>query len=481
MSIKTELQRIISAKDDIISKIRNKGVEVPEGINIDSVGEYIDLISSSVSVSVPDPTKEILFYDYDGSLLYSFSPSEISSLTELPLPPSHTGLTFQEWNWSLDELKTLGEGVRMNVGAVYITDDESTRLEIDINDDLLRNVTLAFNQSVSEGVSINWGDGSAAEKVSGTGNKLLNHNYSSTGTYTISLLPTSVCNLKLGHTLKAYNVLGDVSEATRAYSNMLRAVYVGRRVAAVSSYAFQYCRSLEYITLPNTVTSMGNYSFNNASSVRCVVVPKNATNIPTYTFGSCYGLKIVPLPKKCTTIGASSFRYCHSLSSVTLSPGMTTLNGYAFSECYSLETVYIPESVTSMGNFVFYKCHSLNKLTIPDHITSMGSSVFYQNYALAYMPIPPSVTTIGTYAFYDCHAITSAVIPAGLTEIKAYAFQNCHCLKNITVLPTTPPTMGTSAFLNIPDDCVITVPTGTLAAYQAAGGWSDVAVYMVEG
>ena len=44
------------------------------------------------------------------------------------------------------------------------------------------------------------------------------------------------------------------------------------------------------------------------------------------------------------------------------------------------------------------------------------------------------------------------------------------------LLPTTPPALtGSNAFLNIPDDCIIYVPAGSLAAYQSATNWATYA------
>ena len=48
--------------------------------------------------------KGVNFIDYDGTILYSYTPDEIASLKTLPRNPSHKGLTAQGWNWSLDDI-----------------------------------------------------------------------------------------------------------------------------------------------------------------------------------------------------------------------------------------------------------------------------------------------------------------------------------------------------------------------------------------
>lgn len=44
MSIANELNRITSAKGDIVTAIEAKGVDVPEGTTLDAMSELIDLI-----------------------------------------------------------------------------------------------------------------------------------------------------------------------------------------------------------------------------------------------------------------------------------------------------------------------------------------------------------------------------------------------------------------------------------------------------
>ena len=49
----------------------------------------------------------IYFYDYDGTLLYQYTPDEIQEMTELPDAPEHEGLVFQDWNWDLADIKNI--------------------------------------------------------------------------------------------------------------------------------------------------------------------------------------------------------------------------------------------------------------------------------------------------------------------------------------------------------------------------------------
>lgn len=61
-------------------------------------------------------------------------------------------------------------------------------------------------------------------------------------------------------------------------------------------------------------------------------------------------------------------------------------------------------------------------------------------------------------------------LPAGITSIGTAAFFNCTAMDSIVVKSTTPPSVGMSAFRNVPDSCLLVVPSGTLGAYTEAWG-----------
>ena len=84
---------------------------------------YNDSGTKIIGLLPPTPevisNKEINFYDYDGTLLHSYTLSELP-LSSLPSAPTHAGLTFQEWNWSLTDINALTSP--MDIVATYITD-----------------------------------------------------------------------------------------------------------------------------------------------------------------------------------------------------------------------------------------------------------------------------------------------------------------------------------------------------------------------
>ena len=90
---------------------------------------------------------------------------------------------------------------------------------------------------------------------------------------------------------------------------------------------------------------------------------------------------------------------------------------------------------------------------------------------------PESLTTIMN--FYRMSSLKKLVIPAGVTTINGSAFSNNTAMTEYHFLSTTPPTLGSNAFQNIPSGCVIYVPSASLSAYQTAENWSTYASKMV--
>lgn len=84
------------------------------------------------------------------------------------------------------------------------------------------------------------------------------------------------------------------------------------------------------------------------------------------------------------------------------------------------------------------------------------------------------VAEIRDYAFYKCVGLKKIVIPDSVTKIGSNCFDNCTSLTEVICLATTPPTLGnTLVFNNVPEDCIIYVPTESLNAYRTAQHWSE--------
>lgn len=143
----------------------------------------------------------------------------------------------------------------------------------------------------------------------------------------------------------------------------------------------------------------------------------------------------------------------------------------------SIVAANIPYGVTRIQWHAFDSCGSLTSVTIPNSVTLINSNAFY-GCGLTELNIPDSVTFINLEAFMANRSLRTVVIGAGITNISNSVFKNCEALMNFTIKATTPPSLGSNAFANVPGSMKIFVPAESVAAYKAASGWSARAAYI---
>lgn len=459
MSIASAIQTAQGRVAAAYTACNNKGATMPATANqnLSNLATTIETISTGGGGGGQVESKDVDFIDYDGTLLYSYTAAEFAQLSSLPANPSHDGLTAQGWNWSLNNAKThVAASKKLVIGQLYVTNDGKTRLYINIADTARMTVPLYWNQSVANGVTIDWGDTSSAETFSGTGYINTTHAYSAVGDYVITLSVHSG-TLGLGANSSSSGTLGN----QRAYTRMLQKVEIGSNISSIAKYAFYDCFSLKAITLPTTVT-----------------------NFYTGVFEYCYSLKSITIPSSVRYLNNYCFEYCTSLSSVSIPASIRQLNQYTFQYCTSLRLLVIPYSNSSVlvDDYCFRYCYALSYVTMPPNLVSskIGQYAFYECRSLALVTFPSTITNINTSAFNTCLALASLTIPSSVTSIGSQAFGYCSSLKSVYVLPETPPTLGGNAFTNGASDLVIYVPNGKLNDYQTASNWSTYASKMVE-
>lgn len=387
--------------------------------------------------------KAVNFRDYDGTVVYSYTAAEFAALTALPANPSHTGLIAQGWNWTLSDAKTyVASYGRLEVGQMYTTSSGDTEIDCVFDNPSFLSPWLSI--AVNGTVEVDWGDNSTADTMTGTSNttlKFQQHVYAQTGEYTISIHVVSGqftfynTNGYVG-VLRTVNATSMLAKS-RTYSSAIRHIRFGIG-AKIGQYAFAYCISLQSVANPYDMTLGDAYVFNYCYSLKYVVIPSGSTNMG----------------------GRGIFSYCYALESVSLPRGITSWNDSLFTNCFGLTFVAIPNGGITLGSGIstswFSFCHKLKEVILPNDI---------------------SIPQTGAL-FRECSAMTEITIPSGVSTISVYAFYSCLSLAEIHFKASSPPTVSSSnAFSNLPTNCKIYVPAGSLAAYTSATNYPSSSTY----
>jgi hypothetical protein len=164
----------------------------------------------------------------------------------------------------------------------------------------------------------------------------------------------------------------------------------------------------------------------------------------------------VEVPDSFTGIGQEAFSGS-GLTNFNMSGFVEAIGKSAFQNCTALKSIHIPNGNASIPDTFAQGCTNLETAVIPAECPSIGYRAFNLDSALKTINIPESVASIGERAFEGCSSLISVYMNSA-----------------------TPPTLGNSVFNNTPPTLKIYIPTGSLAAYQTASGWSAYASKLIE-
>lgn len=437
------------------------------------------------------PLKDVNFYDYDGTVVYSYTKEEFLAMADMPANPAHTRLSAQGWNWTLEAAQDYVEKYgSCEIGQMYITDDGRTRLYIRIGRSENFAVHLKFNQSAANGVTINWGDGSAAETAEAAGNVTMDHVYAAEGDYIITMAVADECSVRLGTNTKAGTTLADSGGSANCFfrqgvrtaggvsgRDALIALEIGAGITDIGSGALNFSTNLRTVTIPQEVAYIRSLAFVGCIMLDAVVVPSGVTEIGEIAFGWCQHATAICLPGGLTALKTGALRQCQAVKRISVPEGVTAIPQQAFSNLCAAEVISIPDTIAgAIGQYAFDHCYKVETLNIPVGVTSIGGSAFKCCYNLKHIELPEGVTTIGQMAFSSCFGFEDFIIPSTVTKIDKFAFLYNDGMNTFHVRATTPPVLEATAFTESLPGLTIYVPYSedhsVLNAYLAATGWS---------
>ncbi len=192
------------------------------------------------------------------------------------------------------------------------------------------------------------------------------------------------------------------------YREEIQTLIIEEGITTVGWSAFQWCPSLENVSLPNTIESL-EYA----------------------AFSFCTSLKEIYLPESLRCIGIAAFANSTQLSSLTVPQGTTHIEDSAFLDCTGLTTLILPSSVTYIGASAFKNCSSLSRVYFQGSsrygmsINSFYNTNFtqatwvYQNYTPAQAPTLPTPEAEPTYPAW-AEDFISFVSPQIMPDITVY-------------------------------------------------------------
>ena len=320
--------KIVVDRDKVISlgaAIEKKnGLGTTDLLSLDEMIDEVNAIETGSGAGHADQIKDINFYDYDGTLLYSYSFDEASHLTRLPKAPEHEGLTFQCWTeQSIDFIKRTK--LPIDVGAIFTTSDGKTHLRVKVLKD---SCSVTYQGVAIKGAMyLNWGDGkedvlgcnqyTSLSSSSLYGN--LSHVYEKAGIYDVTVWGEG-CDELLVDTCTMVNNSGSCLILEVHYSDQVKRI--GNSYVSGSTYLYSCLFAnvgLQRVSIPNSVTSIYQLmTAGSAPSYSFIVLPPSLEEMLGTGGNNGGGLIRYIYPRTVKTfLGSSDCRmYCYDFENL---------------------------------------------------------------------------------------------------------------------------------------------------------------------
>ena len=322
------------------------------------------------------------------------------------------------------------------------------------------------------------------------------------------VVPPSVTYLGQSYTVTAIDQTAFDGDA------LLTSVTLPESVTELPYRAFQRCTSLAQVTLPPTLTLIGPQAFGMCTALTSITLPENLDSIGVQAFAGCRNLaEIEVLNATPPALGGSAFTLVPNTCTVYVPVGSKA--AYEAAWTYFTNIVergyveidgirYIPDTtakqmtvtgesglyaghlvvpetveyrgetytVTGVGSLAFRSSRELLSVSLPETIEALPNAAFSGCSALTEVNIPAGVSEIPMNCFTGCTSLTSITLHEGITSIAANGFLVCFGLKSVVSKIREPFELNRTAFQNISEECVLTVPRGTRQAYLDMG-WTE--------
>lgn len=164
-----------------------------------------------------------------------------------------------------------------------------------------------------------------------------------------------------------------IQERTFDSCTSLKSIKIPDSVTTIGESAFA-SSGLTSFVIPNNVTSLGSNAFSRCYNLNTITIGTGVSSIPNNAFEFCTSLESITIPGNVKTIGDYAFLNCTSLSSITLNVGLQQIGNNVIEDCSSLATITIPSSVKSIKENAFFHCQNLSSIIIDQTINSIADA-----------------------------------------------------------------------------------------------------------
>ena len=352
--------------------------------------------------------KDVNFYDYDGTCLYSYTKEQFLSLTQMPENPNHTdeGLISEGWTGTLEQAKYFVSKCGFcDLGQYYHPEDNKTKIYLTLATTDIVPLYIVLD-AASSSVTVDWGDNSEPTTFTGSTWTRLYHEYLAPGDFIISI------TVNKGF-LKLQNSSGSVPPG--------------------NSYNTKFIKNIKKIVVCTTNTMIGNWAF---AGLECPII---VSKIYSRNDG---------------TIAEPYYRYRHS---ICICPTITTL---------------VSSKPTPVLHTRLSGCQSKKVILPLEEISSYNSNQNVFKEVTCYNIIVPEGTIqLGQQSFRNT-LLTNCVLPSTITDISnslnsAINFYNFYIL---ATTPPTVTSNDVRNLKN--SDAKIYVPAESIEIYKTAENWS---------
>ena len=332
----------------ITKQITENGTYAAADDNADGYSE----VTVEVGTSVEE--KYINFIDDDGTILYSWTEQELQEATELPPLPMEEGWIYQEWTWTLQEIKD--NKFPMDVGVSRTpSNGASVRADCYFWETDNKDVYI---------VDVDWGDGTVDAYTFDSQSYLrvtANHTYAKAGKYTIYLTLRN----KTGKI--SYFSLDMQYENNNILGTRITLIGLGDDYEYIGGYGLHGMVGLKRLSLANGIKGIDGVDWlNGCYTLKCVCFPRSIS--PTAyqrTFYSTTAIEHIILPPNANISATQFITHGTSIKRFNVPRSMNLLP--IFNQSFGLLYIYIPKSITKIQSYSFAMIRKLQFVDLSDY------------------------------------------------------------------------------------------------------------------